>query len=168
MKHKNGEPLTADILSNIYYDLNKKYFEAEVNVDEEISMEWARIPHFYTSFYVYKYATGFSSAIAISDMILKEGQPAVDRYIKFLKSGSSDYPLELLKIAGVDLSTPKPVQDALDVFEKILGNLKRLYSSIYPISTRSMYSIYLYNIKTYRGFRSSFELAIYLSGYRIC
>lgn len=126
MKHKNGEPLTADILNNIYYDLNKKYFEAEVNVDEEISMEWARIPHFYTSFYVYKYATGFSSAIAISDMILKEGQPAVDRYIKFLKSGSSDYPLELLKIAGVDLSTPKPVQDALDVFEKILGELEAL------------------------------------------
>ncbi len=126
LKHKNGEPLTSEILSNIYYDLNKKYFEAEVNVDKEISMEWARIPHFYTSFYVYKYATGFSSATAISSMILKEGQPAVDRYIKFLKSGSADYPLELLKIAGVDLSTPKPVQDALDVFEKILTELEAL------------------------------------------
>lgn len=125
-KHKNGEPLTSEILSNIYYDLNRKYFEAGVNVDKEISMEWARIPHFYTSFYVYKYATGFSSATAISNMILKEGQPAVDRYIKFLKSGGSNYPLELLKITGVDLSTPKPVQDALDRFGEILAELESL------------------------------------------
>jgi oligoendopeptidase F len=123
---QEGEALTADIFSKVYLDLNKKYFEAEVNVDDAIKMEWARIPHFYTSFYVYKYATGFSSAVAISDMILKEGQPAVDRYKEFLKGGSSNYPLDLLKKAGVDLYTPKPVQDALNVFEKILNELEAL------------------------------------------
>lgn len=123
---QEGEALTADIFSKVYLDLNKKYFEAEVNVDDAIKMEWARIPHFYTSFYVYKYATGFSSAVAISDMILKEGQLAVDRYKEFLKGGSSNYPLDLLKKAGVDLYTPKPVQDALNVFEKILNELEAL------------------------------------------
>lgn len=123
---QDGEALTSDVLSNVYLDLNKKYFEAEVTVDEAIKMEWARIPHFYTSFYVYKYATGFSSAVAISNMILNEGQPAIDRYKEFLKGGSSDYPLELLKKAGVDLNTPKPVQDALNVFEKILTELEAL------------------------------------------
>lgn len=123
---QNGEALTSDVLNNVYLDLNKKYFEAEVTVDEAIKMEWARIPHFYTSFYVYKYATGFSSAVAISNMILNEGQPAIDRYKEFLKCGSSDYPLELLKKAGVDLNTPKPVQDALNVFEKILTELEAL------------------------------------------
>ncbi|MFZ5986836.1 MAG: oligoendopeptidase F [Bacillota bacterium] len=125
-KYKNGEALTSDVLSSVYLDLNKKYFEAEVTVDEDIAIEWARIPHFYTSFYVYKYATGFSSATAISSMILKEGKPAVDRYIEFLKSGGSNYPLELLKTAGVDLSTPKPVQDALNVFGEVLTELEAL------------------------------------------
>jgi len=123
---QEGEALTADILCDVYLKLNKKYFEAEVNVDDAIKMEWARIPHFYTSFYVYKYATGFSSAVAISNMILNEGQPAVDRYKEFLKSGSSDYPLELLKKAGVDLYTPKPIEDALLVFEKIVNELEAL------------------------------------------
>jgi oligoendopeptidase F len=123
---KAGEALTADTLCDVYLNLNKKYFEAEVNVDDAIKMEWARIPHFYTSFYVYKYATGFSSAVAISNMILNEGQPAIDRYKEFLKGGSSDYPLELLKKAGVDLYTPKPIEDALLVFEKILNELEAL------------------------------------------
>lgn len=125
-KYQNGEALTAESLSKIYLDLNKKYFEPEVNVNEDISIEWARIPHFYTSFYVYKYATGFSAATAISNMILNEGSPAVERYIEFLKGGNSDYPLELLKKAKVDLSTPKPVQDALDVFEKTVEELESI------------------------------------------
>ena len=125
-KYKNGEALTAETLCHIYTELNKKYFEAEVTVDKDIEMEWARIPHFYTSFYVYKYATGFSSATAISNMILTEGESAVKRYIEFLKSGGSNYPLELLKIAGVDLYTPKPVQDALNVFGEILTELEAL------------------------------------------
>jgi len=123
---KDGKALTSDALCDIYLKLNQKYFEAEVNVDDAIKIEWARIPHFYTSFYVYKYATGFSSAVAISNMILNEGQPAIDRYKEFLKGGSSDYPLELLKKAGVDLYTTKPIQDALNVFEKVLNQLEAL------------------------------------------
>ena len=126
MKYQNGEALTAETLSQIYFDLNKKYFEPELKVNEDISIEWARIPHFYSSFYVYKYATGFSSATAISNMILNEGSLAVERYIEFLKGGGSDYPLELLKKAGVDLSTPKPIQDTLDAFGKTVDQLESI------------------------------------------
>lgn len=125
-KVEQGEALNAQELSNIYYGLNKKYFGEAVTVDEDIAMEWSRIPHFYSSFYVYKYATGFSSATAIAEKILTEGRPAVDKYLEFLKSGGSNYPLELLKIAGVDLSTPQPIQDALNVFEKTLDELEEL------------------------------------------
>ena len=122
-KLENDEALTTDDLCSIYYDLNKKYFGEDVTIDREIAIEWARIPHFYNSFYVYKYATGFSAAIALSSQILKEGKPAVDRYINFLKSGNSDYPLELLKKAGVDLSTPEPTEAAMKHFEETLNDL---------------------------------------------
>lgn len=125
-KIESGEALTAQSLSSIYRDLNLKYFGSEVVVDEDIDMEWARIPHFYNAFYVYKYATGFSAATSISQQILSEGKPAVDRYLKFLSSGSSNYPLELLKETGVDLYTPKPVEDALGVFAGILEELEQL------------------------------------------
>ncbi len=125
-KVEQGEALNAQELSDIYYGLNKKYFGETVTVDEDIAMEWSRIPHFYSSFYVYKYATGFSAATAIAEKILSEGKLAVDKYLQFLKSGGSNYPLELLKIAGVDLSTPQPVQDALNVFEKTLDELEEL------------------------------------------
>ncbi len=125
-KVEQGDALNAQELCDMYYGLNKKYFGEEVTVDEDIAMEWSRIPHFYSSFYVYKYATGFSSATAIAEKILTEGKPAVDKYIEFLKSGGSNYPLELLKIAGVDLSTPRPIQDALNVFEKTLDELEEL------------------------------------------
>ncbi len=125
-KVEQGDALNAQELCDMYYGLNKKYFGEEVTVDEDIAMEWSRIPHFYSSFYVYKYATGFSSATAIAEKILTEGKPAVDKYIEFLKSGGSNYPLELLKIAGVDLSTPQPIQDALNVFEKTLDELEEL------------------------------------------
>ncbi len=125
-KVEQGEALNAQELSDMYYGLNKKYFGEAVTVDEDIAMEWSRIPHFYSSFYVYKYATGFSAATAIAEKILTEGKPAVDKYLEFLKSGGSNYPLELLKIAGVDLSTPQPVQDALNVFEKTLNELEEL------------------------------------------
>ena len=125
-KTEAGEALTADSLSEIYLDLNKKYYGSEVVMDDEIALEWSRIPHFYSSFYVYKYATGFSAAASLSKQILEEGKPAVDRYIEFLKSGGSDYPIELLKKAGVDLSTPKPVQDALDLFAEIITELEEL------------------------------------------
>ena len=123
---EQGAALTTQDLCSMYKDLNVKYFGSEVVVDQEIEMEWSRIPHFYNSFYVYKYATGFSAATSISQAILSEGKPAVDRYINFLSSGGSDYPLELLKKAGVDLSTPTPVQDALNVFEQILSELETL------------------------------------------
>jgi oligoendopeptidase F len=103
-----------------------KYYGRDIVVDEQIDYEWARIPHFYTSFYVYKYATGFSAAIAISEKILKEGSRAVERFKEFLSGGSSDYPLELLKKVGVDLTEPKPVMDALQVFEKLLDEYESL------------------------------------------
>ncbi len=125
-KTEQGEALNAQELCDIYYNLNKKYFGEAVNVDNEIAMEWSRIPHFYSSFYVYKYATGFSAATAIAEKIYKEGKPAVDKYLEFLKGGGSNYPIELLKIAGVDLSSPQPIQDALNVFEKTLEELEQL------------------------------------------
>jgi len=123
---ENGEELNADEFCRIYRQLNEKYFSPEVIIDDDIAMEWSRIPHFYSSFYVYKYATGISAAASLSQQILRDGVPAVDRYLEFLRSGGSDYPLELLKKAGVDLTTPKPVEDALKTFEKILNELEEL------------------------------------------
>ncbi len=125
---EGGEALTADLLSEIHFDLNKLYHGDGVNVDEQIGIEWARIPHFYRSFYVYKYATGISSAIALSQKILQEGQPAVDRYLQFLSRGSSMYSVDLLRDAGVDVTTPEPVLQALDSFEKRLDEMEELLS----------------------------------------
>lgn len=125
-KAEAGEALTSELLCSIYRDLNIKYYGPDMVVDDYIDMEWARIPHFYTSFYVYKYATGFSAAVSISQQILKEGQPAVDRYLKFLKSGGSDYPIELLKIANVDMSTTEPVNNALKLFVSLLNQMEGL------------------------------------------
>ncbi len=121
-----GEALTANDFCTIYRGLNEKYFNGDVLVDNDIDMEWSRIPHFYSSFYVYKYATGLSAATSLSQQILKEGAPAVERYLGFLGSGSSDYPLNLLKKAGVDLTSPKPVEDAMKVFEGIINELEGL------------------------------------------
>lgn len=125
-KMTDNESLTTDILCDIYRDLVHKYFGDDVIVDEEIALEWARIPHFYNAFYVYQYATGYSAAIAISRKILKEGKPAVDNYIKFLSSGSSDYPIELLKIAGVDMGTRTPVNEALELFGTLIDEMEAL------------------------------------------
>jgi oligoendopeptidase F len=121
-----GEALTPQTLSAIYYDLNKKYYGADMVVDEDIAMEWARIPHFYTSFYVYKYATGFSAATSFAKQILDEGQPAVERYLGFLKSGGSDYSIEILKKAGVDMTSPEPIRQALSVFEEVIIEMEKL------------------------------------------
>ncbi len=123
---KQGETLTADRLCEVYYGLNRLYFGENMCVDREIEMEWARIPHFYTPFYVYQYATGFSAAIALSGKILKEGAAAVEAYKNFLKGGSSRYPLELLRTAGVDMEQKKPVEDALGVFARYLDEMERL------------------------------------------
>ena len=126
-KAQNNEALTAESLTNDYYELNKKYYGTEdIIVDEEIGLEWSRIPHFYYNYYVYQYATGFSAAAALSKGILTEGDPAVERYIGFLKAGSSDYPIEVLKKAGVDMTSKKPVEDALKVFEEKLTELEKL------------------------------------------
>ncbi len=123
----DGESLTKEDICKIYHDLNVLYYGPDMIVDEEIDYEWMRIPHFYTSFYVYQYATGYSAAIAFSKKILEEGKPAVDRYIEnFLSGGSSKDPIDLLKAAGVDMSTPEPVDDALVVFESYLEMLEGL------------------------------------------
>ena len=121
-----GEALTPEVLSAVYKGLNDKYYGAEVNVDSLIEMEWARIPHFYSSFYVYQYATGISASAALASQIIAEGAPAVQRYKRFLSSGSSDYSINLLRDAGVDLSTPQPVQQALDTFGQYLDQLEAL------------------------------------------
>lgn len=120
-----GEPLTAKEFTDIYYDLNKKYYGKSCIVDEEIGLEWARIPHFYSNFYVYKYATGFSAASALSDKILNEGKSAVEKYIEFLKSGGSDYPLNQLRAAGVDMEKKESIEKALDVFKELVEELER-------------------------------------------
>lgn len=121
-----GEALTPESLCKTYRDLNALYYGPEVVLDPEIDMEWARIPHFYSAFYVYKYATGFSAATAIKEMIINEGQPAVDRYLEFLGSGSSDYPVALLQKAGVDLTTPEPVNKGLQYFGRLVDELEKM------------------------------------------
>lgn len=123
---QNGEGVTADILCEIYYNLNKKYFGDDIVIDKEIELEWARIPHFYNPFYVYQYATGLSAAIALSKRIIEEGKPAVEDYMKFLKGGSSQDPIELLKIAGVDMTSAKPIETALELFGNLLDELQKM------------------------------------------
>ena len=123
---QEGVALTAESFTQTYYDLNKKYFGDDIVIDEEIGLEWSRIPHFYYNYYVYQYATGFSAAAALSSQILEEGQPAVDRYLGFLEAGSSDFPIEVLKKAGVDMTSPEPIKAACKVFEEKLTELEQL------------------------------------------
>ena len=124
--YAEGKALTADSLCEVYLDLNKKYFGPDMVSDPQIALEWARIPHFYTAFYVYQYATGFSAAIALSKKIRSEGESAVEAYKSFLKGGCSKDPLELLKMAGVDLSSPEPVKNALAMFGELVTELEKL------------------------------------------
>lgn len=125
-KSEAGEPLTAEVLCDIYYDLNKQYFGNDIVVDKEIALEWSRIPHFYTPFYVYQYSTGFSAAIAISSKILK-GEPGIaEKYKKFLSGGSSLDCIDLLKICDVDMTTKQPVEEALKVFESTLEEFSKI------------------------------------------
>jgi len=123
---ENDIPLTNNEFCKIYYDLNKKYFGEDVVIDEQISYEWARIPHFYRSFYVFKYATSFSAATSISKYILEGNKKALENYIQFLKSGSSKYPIEILKKANVDMTTKKPVEDAFEQFNYMLNQFESL------------------------------------------
>ncbi len=125
---EEGGALTNEFLCDHYLKLNQKYFGPSVVIDEEIKYEWSRIPHMYYNFYVYQYATGFSAAIALSDQILKEGKPAVDRYLEFLSSGSKDYPINILQKAGADMTTKDPVSNALKNFRAAVDELEKLMS----------------------------------------
>jgi oligoendopeptidase F len=126
VREQNGEALTADKLTEIYHALNEKYYGPSIVNDEEIGLEWARIPHFYMNYYVYQYATGYSAATSLAKQILQEGDTAVERYVNYLKAGNSDYPIEVLKQAGVDMTSKQPILDALDVFEERLNELEKL------------------------------------------
>ena len=129
--HSNSEnqiPLTVESLSSIYHDLNIKYYGPDIVVDPLLDLEWARIPHFYSSFYVYKYAIGFSTAAALSENILKGNSDAVSKYIEFLSSGGSDYPIDLLKKAGVDVTSPEPVKNALKIFGGLVDSMEQSLS----------------------------------------
>ena len=121
-----GEALTAESLCRKYGELNALYYGEDIEPDEEIALEWARIPHFYYNFYVYQYATGFACAIALSQRILREGEPAVKDYLGFLSGGCSTDPISLLRGAGVDISTPAPVDDALRLFDSLIGEMEEL------------------------------------------
>ncbi len=125
-KGENGESLTADALCEMYRELNLKYYGEDIVIDSELDMEWARIPHFYYNYYVYQYATGFSAAIALSQRILSEGEQAVKDYIGFLSGGCSADPITLLKGAGVDMTSEKPVNDALALFGTLLDEMEEL------------------------------------------
>jgi oligoendopeptidase F len=121
-KQAQGVSLTQETLNSIYHDLVALYYGPDMTVDEEIDHEWMRIPHFYTPFYVYQYATGYSAATAFAAKILKEGEPAVRTYIdNFLKGGCAKDPIDILASAGVDMSTPEPVEQALGVFESYVA-----------------------------------------------
>lgn len=121
-----GEALTADVLSEKYVELNKKYYGPEVVIDDKIALEWARIPHFYYNFYVYQYATGFSAAIALSQRILNEGDCAVEDYLKFLKSGNSKDSIEILERAGANMLSKEPVENTLKLFDELVDEFERL------------------------------------------
>ncbi|MBQ8789282.1 MAG: oligoendopeptidase F [Oscillospiraceae bacterium] len=123
---ERGEALTADALSAKYHELNKLYFGPDMVSDDGIALEWARIPHFFYNYYVFQYATGFSAAVAIANRILAEGEPAVADYKKFLSSGGSADPISLLKIAGVDMSSPEPVNSALKLFGELVEEMEEL------------------------------------------
>ena len=123
---EKGIPLTKDFLNGKYLELNKKYYGDGIVSDDEIAYEWARIPHFYNSFYVYKYATGISAAMALADRVTNGGESEREDYFKFLKSGGSRYPIESLKVAGVDMSKTEPIQKALDKFKEIVDELEKL------------------------------------------
>lgn len=125
-KAENGESLTADALCGMYRDLNLQYYGDDIVIDRELDMEWARIPHFYYNYYVYQYATGFSAAIALSQRILNEGEAAVKDYIGFLSGGCSKDPISLLKGAGVDMTSPDPVNNALKQFGELLDEMEEL------------------------------------------
>ena len=123
---EEGKTLTAEALCAEYKRLNELYYGPDIEVDDRIAMEWARIPHFYYNYYVFQYATGYSAAIALSRRILREGEGAVKDYLNFLSGGCSKTPIDLLKGAGVDMTGPEPVNQALELFGQLLDELEAL------------------------------------------
>ncbi|MDY6764159.1 MAG: M3 family metallopeptidase, partial [Halobacteria archaeon] len=120
-----GGALTPDKLDELYHGLKSEYYEPAV-MDERIGREWMRIPHFYRSFYVYQYATGISAAVALADRVLNKGEEAAQDYLNFLRSGSSKYSLDLLKDAGVDMSSPEPIESAISVYSDYLDEMEAI------------------------------------------
>src|SRR5699024_9972638 len=125
-----GNALTSEFLSDAYGKLNQKYYGEAVEDDPEIHLEWARIPHFYYNYYVFQYATGFSAASSLANKILNEGPEALDHYLSYLKSGNSDYPIEVMKKAGVDMTQSTYIEDAMKVFEERLNELEKLVAEL--------------------------------------
>jgi oligoendopeptidase F len=123
---EKGEPLTYDTLSKLYRRLVLEYFGPSFEYDDEVDGYWLRVPHFYRGFYVYKYATSYSASTALSEGVLSGDKKKLDAYLGFLKAGGSDYPIEILKKAGVDMSSPKPIQDTMDLFGELLDQLEEL------------------------------------------
>lgn len=123
-----GQGITADALCEIYRKLNEDYFGEGIVIDEEIALEWARIPHFYYQYYVYQYATGYAAAIALSQKILNEGKPALENYLGFLKGGCSKPPIDLLLGAGVNMASTDPIESALKLFDSLLDEMDELMS----------------------------------------
>lgn len=126
----NGQPLTADVLDEFYGNLNQRYYGDSVEPGGEIAMEWSRIPHFYYNFYVYQYATGFAAATALANKVVHGTEQERDAYINFLKSGSSDYPTEIMKRAGVDMTRADYLRDAFDTFEKRLNEFEKIVDGL--------------------------------------
>ena len=126
-KVEAGEPLTKESLNELYADIFEVYYGDAVHTHPLNASEWSRIPHFLRTdnFYVYQYATSFAAATALAKRIIEEGEPARDRFLELLRSGSSDYPIELLKKAGVDMTTPQPIYDTIEVFEAMVAELER-------------------------------------------
>lgn len=124
---EDDEPLTPESVSEVYRDLNVKYFGADVVIDEHIDIEWACVPHFYNAFYVYQYATGFAAALAFAKKLQSGDIKALGDYLDFLKAGASDYPVEVLKKAGMDMNTPTPVKEALKIFEGLVSELEKCF-----------------------------------------
>jgi oligoendopeptidase F len=123
---ESGEGVTADALTKIYHDVLRKYYGPSMTYDDYYDYTWLRIPHFYRNFYVYKYATAYSASAAISQKILKKEKGATEAYLNFLKSGSSEYPIETLKKAGVDMSSPAPVVETMKLFGRLVDDMDKL------------------------------------------
>ncbi|HQJ06267.1 MAG TPA: M3 family metallopeptidase, partial [Spirochaetota bacterium] len=124
---ENDTPLTENLLKTEYRKLNEFYFGENVVIDKEIEIEWARIPHFYYNYYVYQYATGISAAIALFNRVMKGGKKEIDDYLGFLKAGNSKFPLDILKDAGVDMTSPRPIEDTVKYFDSLINELSEVY-----------------------------------------